>query len=146
MEAFVEVQKKEIESQQAATGESDVLLSAAIKTLTVSSTDTSMEKQNEQGSLIPSHVASKDFYETHVKDENKGIVLREYTSPKETIRYDERAPGTANRVQKEESPAQLEPSLTPQWIWSDSHQNYYYATYDSYGKSPTLVSQSLEND
>jgi hypothetical protein len=53
---------------------------------------------------------------------------------------------SAFQVQKEESTAQPEPSLPPQWIWSDPHQMYYYTTYDSHGKSPTLVSQSLEND
>tara|TARA_R110002003_G_scaffold96_12_gene7503 strand:- start:31936 stop:32502 length:567 start_codon:yes stop_codon:yes gene_type:complete len=160
MEAFVEVQKKEIESQQAvivesvvqkrkaerqqvATGESDVLLSAAIKTLAVSSTDTSLEKQNEQGSLIPSHVASKDSFATHVKDENKGIVARKYTSPKKATRYDERASGTPkpaiqgerrfvwmkNATEKQKELQQgITPSnpllIAPQPAYAKIHRNY----------------------
>jgi hypothetical protein len=142
MEAFVEVQKKEIESQQAvivervvqkrkaerqqvATGESDVLLTAAIKTLAVSSTDTSLEKQNEQGSLIPSHVASKDSFATHVKDENKGIVARKYTSPKKATRYDERASGTEKQKELQQGIAPSNPLLiTPQPAYAKIHRNY----------------------
>jgi hypothetical protein len=142
MEAFVEVQKKEIESQQAvivervaqkrkaerqqvATGESDVLLSAAIKTLAVSSTDTSLEKQNEQGSLIPSHVASKDSFATHVKDENKGIVARKYTSPKKATRYDERASGTEKQKELQQGITPSNPLLiAPQPAYAKIHRNY----------------------
>jgi hypothetical protein len=142
MEAFVEVQKKEIESQQAvivervvqkrkaerqqvATGESDVLLSAVIKALAVSWTDTSLKKQNEQGSLIPSHVASKDSFATHVKDENTGIVARKYTSPIKATRYDERASGTEKQKELQQGTTPSNPLLiAPQPAYAKIHRNY----------------------